>query len=183
MSKEPKLVGKVLFDEKQIRKRAKELGEIISKDYEGEELILLGTLKGSLHWMADLSKCINNNAIYDFVIASSYGSSTISSGIVKIALEPTQNLYNKNVLVIEDIIDTGNTLAYLIKKLEERNPKSIEICTMLDKAARRTNDIKPKYVGFEIDDLFVVGYGLDYDEKYRNLPYISYLEADDVESL
>ena len=183
MAKEPKMVGKVLFDEKQIRKRAKELGEQITKDYEGEEVVVLGTLKGSLPWMADLTKCIELNTIYDFVIVSSYGSSTISSGIVKIALEPTQNLYNKHVIVIEDIIDTGNTLAYLVKKLEERHPKTVEICTMLDKPARRLNDIKPKYIGFEIDDLFVVGYGLDYDEKYRNLPYVSYLEPDDVENL
>lgn len=176
-------IGNVLFTEEQLRNRAKELGEQISKDYEGEEVILLGTLKGSVVWMADIMKSITIDVTIDFIQASSYGSSTTSSGVVKIGYEPSENMYNKNIIIIEDIIDTGNTLFYLNKKLMERGPKSIKICTMLDKPSRRVADIKGDYVGFEVEDLFVVGYGLDYDQKYRNLPYISYLTEEDVESL
>lgn len=183
MTRELKPVGKVLITEEQIRKRAEEIGEQISKDFAGEKVVLLGTLKGSLPWMADVMKNIDLNVEIDFLIASSYGSSTISSGVVKIALEPKENLYNKNVILVEDIIDTGRTLSYLVKKLEERHPKCIKICSMLDKPSRRVADIHGDYVGFEVDDLFVVGYGLDFDQKFRNLPYVSYLEEEDISNL
>lgn len=183
MSKDSNVMGKILFDEKAIRDRAAEIGKQITEDFAGEDVVALCTLKGSLPWTADVIKNIDLDLVLDFIKASSYGSSTVSSGVVKISIEPKENLYNKNVIIIEDIIDTGNTLNYLVKKLEERHPKCIKICTMLNKEERRVADIHGDYVGFEVDDLFVVGYGLDYDEKYRNLPYISYLEEEDIEKL
>ena len=176
-------IGKILLDEETIRNRAKEIGKQISEDLAGEEAVILCTLKGSLPWTADVIKCIDAPIILDFIKASSYGSSKTSSGIVKISVEPKENLYNKHVIIMEDIIDTGNTLFYVMKKLEERHPKSVKLCSMLNKQARRTTDVKGDYIGFEVEDLFVIGYGLDYDEKYRNLPYISYLEEDDIEAL
>ena len=176
-------VGKVLLTEKQITKRAKEIAAQIDKDYEGEELILLGTLKGSVPWLVDIMKSLKMDFKLDFISASSYGSSTSSSGVVKIKFDSEINMYNKHVLVVEDIVDSGNTLHYLVKKLEERGPKSVKVCSMLNKQERRTADLEADYVGFEIDDLFVVGYGLDYDQRFRGLPYVSYLEESDVEEL
>ena len=168
-------VGEILFTEEQIRKKAKELGAQITKDYEGEELVVIGTLKGSVLWFADLIKCIDLDMTIDFVSASSYGSSQTSSGLVKITLDTESNLYNKNVLIVEDIVDTGTTLAYLMDKFKERSPKSVKLVTMLDKPSRRTNGLTADYIGFTVDDIFIVGYGLDYDQRYRNLPYVSYL--------
>ncbi|MCQ2567545.1 MAG: hypoxanthine phosphoribosyltransferase [Mogibacterium sp.] len=176
-------LGKVLYTQEDITRRAKEICKQIDKDYEGEEVLLLGTLKGSIMWMVDIMKYLTVDTSIDFITASSYGSSSFSSGVVKITYEPNVNMYNKNVIIIEDIVDTGNTLKYLIEKLEGRGPKSIKVCSMLNKEARRKTDFKADYVGFEIDDLFVVGYGLDFDQKYRDLPYISYLDAEDVEKL
>ena len=176
-------IGKILYTEADIAKRAKELCKQIEKDYEGEDVLVLGTLKGSVLWMGEIMKNLSASTEIDFICASSYGSSTVSSGVVKITYEPTANMYNKHVLVIEDIVDTGNTLKYLKAKLAERGPKSVAVCTMLNKQARRTTDLVPEYIGFEVDDLFIVGYGLDYDQKFRGLPYISYLEESDVESL
>ena len=176
-------IGKILFTEEDISKRAKEIAAQIDKDYEGEEVILLMTLKGSILWVGDIMKNVTVDTKLDFISASSYGASKSSSGVVKIKFDPEINMYNANVIVIEDIVDTGNTLKYVVAKLKERGPKSIRICTMLNKEARRTTDLHADYVGFEIDDLFVIGYGLDFDQKYRDLPYISYLEEDDVESL
>ncbi|MBQ1490167.1 MAG: hypoxanthine phosphoribosyltransferase [Eubacterium sp.] len=174
------VLGKILYTEEDIRKRAKELGAQITEDYAGEELIVLGTLRGAVMWMCDLLKCINLDTKIDFISASSYGSATQTSGVVRITRDVDMDLYKKNVLIVEDIVDTGTTLKYLKNYLGERNPKSVRICTMLDKPSRRRNDLVADYIGFEIDDLFVIGYGLDYDQKYRNLPYISYLEATDV---
>lgn len=176
-------IGKILFTQEDITRRAKEIGKQLDKDYEGQEVILLGTLKGSVPWLVDIMKNTNIDARVDFITASSYGSSTTSSGVVKITYEPRINMYNKHVLVIEDIIDTGNTLKYLTGKLKERGPKSVKICTMLNKESRRIADLHADYVGFEVDDLFVIGYGLDYDQRYRGLPYISYLDESDVDSL
>ena len=121
-------------------------------------------------------KCLDLDTVIDFVKASSYGSSTTTSGVVKISMDTELNLYNKNVLVVEDIVDTGTTLKYLLEKLNERHPKTLKVCTMLDKPSRRTADFHADYIGFQVEDLFVIGYGLDYDQKYRNLPYISYLQ-------
>lgn len=173
----PVTVGKILFTEKDIQKRAKEIGEQITKDYRGEELVLLCTLKGAFLWMADLTKNIDLDTQIDFISASSYGSGTTTSGVVKITKDINMDLFNKNVLIVEDIVDTGTTLNFIKTYLEERNPKSVKICTMLDKPSRRVVDIQPDYVGYTVDDIFIVGYGLDYDQKYRNLPYISFLEG------
>lgn len=173
-------MGTILYTEKDIQKRAKELGKQITKDYEGEELILLGTLKGAVMWMSELMKYIELDTRVDFVSASSYGSSTTSKGVVKITKDIDMDIYNKNVLIIEDIVDTGYTLRYLKEYLADRNPKSVKICTMLDKPSRRKEKLTADYIGFEVEDLFIIGYGLDFDQKYRNLPYISYLEATDI---
>jgi len=175
--------GKVLLTHEQITEKAKEIAAQIDKDYAGETVIMLGTLKGSVMWMSEVLKYVTIDARMDFVTCSSYGSSTMSSGIVKVTYEPKTNMYNENVIVVEDIIDTGNTLKFLMDRLGERGPKSLKICTMLNKKARRIADLEADYVGFEIDDLFVIGFGLDYDERFRNLPYVSYLEADDVAKL
>ncbi|MBQ0005241.1 MAG: hypoxanthine phosphoribosyltransferase [Clostridiales bacterium] len=183
MATEHTQIGSVLITEEQIRQRAKEIGEQITKDFEGEKVIIIGTLKGSVPWMAELIKHIDLDCVLDFMIASSYGSSTVSSGVVKFSLEPKENLYNQNVIIVEDIIDTGNTLSYILKKFEERGPKCIKICTMLNKESRRVADIHGDYVGFEVEDLFVIGYGLDFDQKFRNLPYVSYLNEEDIEKL
>ncbi len=169
--------GKVLFTEEQIMARAKELGAQISADFDGEPVYLICTLRGAVVWMGDIMKAIKNETEIDFVQASSYGSGTMSSGVVQIKRDLEGEIKGKNVIIVEDIIDTGNTLSKLVAVLKERNPKCIKICTLLDKPARRVADIKADYVGFAIDDLFVIGYGLDYDQKFRNLPYISYLEG------
>lgn len=183
MSNDEKMVGKVLFTGEQITERAKELGKQITEDFAGEEVFLLGTLKGSIMWMAEIMKYIDLDTTIDFIQASSYGSSTISSGVVKIGYNPTEDMYDKNVIIIEDIIDTGTTLSYLKKKLEERHPKALKVCTLLDKPSRRTADVHGDYVGFAVDDLFIIGYGLDYDQKYRNLPYVSYITEEDAGKL
>ena len=176
-------IGKILFTQEDIAKRAKEIAAEIDRDFAGEEVILLCTLKGSLLWIGDVMKNITIGTKLDFISASSYGASKTSSGVVKIKFDPEINMYNANVIVVEDIVDTGNTLKYVLAKLQERGPKCVTVCTMLNKESRRTADFHADYVGFEIDDLFVIGYGLDFDQRYRNLPYISYLEEDDVESL
>ncbi len=170
-------VGKILFTEEQIRARAKEIGKQITEDYAGEEVVLIGTLKGACVWMSDIMKAIDLDTRIDYIIASSYGSGTSTSGIVTIKRDVEEDLYNKHVIIVEDIVDTGTTLAYVKEKFAERHPKSLKICTLLDKPSRRTADIEADYIGFEIDNLFVIGYGLDYDQKYRNLPYVSYLEG------
>ena len=175
--------GKVLFTQEEITKRAKEIAAQIDKDYEGEEVLFLGTLKGSVPWLVDIMKYTTVESKVDFISASSYGSGTSSSGIVKINIDPQINMYQKNVIVIEDIIDSGYTLNYVMGKLRERGPKSLKICSMLNKQSRRIAAVQGDYVGFEVDDLFVIGYGLDYDQKYRGLPYICYLDEDDVDKL
>lgn len=180
---EKNMIGKVLFTQEQITKRAKEIAAQIDKDFEGEEVILLGTLKGSVMWMVDIMKYMKTDAKIDFISASSYGATTTSSGVVKITHEPTINMYGKNVIVIEDIVDTGRTLTYMMPKLKERGPKTVKLCTMLNKNARREDHVEPDYIGFEVDDLFIIGYGLDFDQRFRGLPYISYLEEEDVEGL
>lgn len=169
---------KVLIDEEKLLNRIKVLGGQITKDYENsEELIVVCILKGSLYFTADLTKYIkNDNLKIDFMKVSSYGDEFISSGKVKIIKDLDIDIKNKDVLIIEDIIDTGNTLYYLKNELNKRNPKSLKICTLLDKKSRRQKDIIPNYSGFEIEDKFVIGYGLDYKDLYRNIPYVGYIE-------
>jgi len=170
-------IGKILYTEDQIRERAKELGQELTEHYRGEELILVGTLKGAVVWLADLMKCIDLDTQIDFITASSYGASTSSSGIVKITKDVELDLEGRNVLIVEDIVDSGFTVSKLVEYFKDRKAKSVKVCTLLDKPSRRVADIVPDYIGFTVDDLFIIGYGLDYDQKYRNLPYISYLEG------
>ncbi len=177
-------IGKVLFTQDQIRKRAQELGTEITKDYEGKQLVVLGMLKGAIPWMAELIKYIDLDLRIDFIAASSYGSGTMTTGVVKIKKDVEFDIFKKDVLIVEDIVDTGTTLAFMQKYLAERGPASVKICSMLDKPSRRVeHGAKVDYRGFTVDDLFIIGYGLDYDEKFRNLPYISYLAPDDVDKL
>jgi hypoxanthine phosphoribosyltransferase len=157
-----------------------EIADRINKDYEGEELTLICVLKGGVMFMCDLARRLNLSVRLDFMSVSSYGSETKSSGVVKIIKDLDDSIDGKNVLVVEDIIDSGNTLSYLIDILKKRGPKSIKLCTLLDKPSRREKkDVFVDYVCFEIEDRFVVGYGLDYDQRYRNLPYIGVMELSD----
>lgn len=170
----------VLISEKEIENRILEIADRINKDYEGEELTLICVLKGGVMFMCDLAKKLNLNVRLDFMSVSSYGSQTKSSGVVKIIKDLDNSIDGKNVLVVEDIIDSGNTLSYLMDILKKRGPKSIKLCTLLDKPSRREKkDVFVDYVCFEIEDKFVVGYGLDYDQRYRNLPYIGVMELSD----
>lgn len=167
----------VLISEKEIENRILEIADRINKDYEGEELTLICVLKGGVMFMCDLAKRLNLNVRLDFMSVSSYDSETKSSGVVKIIKDLDDSIDGKNVLVVEDIIDSGNTLSYLMDILKKRGLKSIKLCTLLDKPSRREKkDVFVDYVCFEIEDKFVVGYGLDYDQRYRNLPYIGVME-------
>ena len=167
---------KVLIPEEELTARIAELGEQISKDYEGEEVFLVCILKGSAFFATELAKRITVPVIIDFMATSSYGSGTVSTGEVKIKKDLDLGIEGKNVIIVEDIIDSGNTLHYLSKIFAERNAKSVKMVTMLDKPDRREVDVPVDYTGFAIPDEFVVGYGLDYDQKYRNLPYIGVVE-------
>lgn len=169
-------IGKILITEEQILEKAKEIGAQISADYAGEEIILVGTLRGAVMWMSDLMKNITLDTKIDFISASSYGSGTVSSGSVVIKKDIELDVRDKVVIIIEDIIDTGNTLKYLKDIFIGKKVKEVKICTLLDKPSRRQAEVYGDYIGFTVDDLFIVGYGLDYDQKYRNLPYISYLD-------
>ena len=173
---------RVLLPEEDVNKRISEVAEQISKDYEGKEIHLICILKGSIFFTCELAKRITSPVEIDFMSVSSYGAGTSSSGVVKIGKDLDTTIEGKNVLVVEDIIDSGRTLSYLIQNLKTRNPKSLKLCTLLDKPDRRVCDVKVDYVGFEIPDEFVVGYGLDYDQKYRNLPYIGVVEQDQEET-
>lgn len=170
---------RVLLSEEEVDKRIRELGEQISKDYAGEEVHLICVLRGSVFFTCELAKRITIPVSIDFMSASSYGSNTISSGVIKMVKDLEDPLIGKNVIVIEDIIDTGRTLSHLLKIFQERNPKSLRLCTLLDKPDRRVADVDVDYTGFQIPDEFVVGYGLDYAQKYRNLPYIGIVEFDE----
>lgn len=178
MSSPTQDIQEILITEEQLKEKVKELGQIITKDYQGKDLVLLGVLKGAIMFMADLSRAIDLPLSIDFMAVSSYGSSTQSSGIVKIIKDHDINIEGKDVLIVEDIIDSGLTLSYLRKTLLERKPRSLKICTILDKPERREADVKVDYCGFKIPDKFVVGYGLDFDEKYRNLPFIGVLKPE-----
>ena len=168
---------KILINEETLKNRIKELGEQITNDYKNEELIVICILKGSLYFTADLTKYIeNDNLKIDFMRVSSYGDEFVSSGKINITKDLELDISNKNVLIIEDIIDTGNTLYYLKQVLSERTPKSLKIGTLLDKKSRIEKNIIPDYCGFEIEDKFVIGYGLDYKDLYRNISYIGYVD-------
>ncbi|MCB0108249.1 MAG: hypoxanthine phosphoribosyltransferase [Caldilineaceae bacterium] len=169
-------IESVLIDEATIQRRVKELGEVINQVYAGKELLLVSVLKGSLMFMADLMRAINLPHDVDFMAISSYGAGVNSSGVVRILKDLNFPIEGRNIVVVEDIIDSGRTLSYLVRILHERNPASIRVMTLLDKPDRREVDIDVDWVGFEIPNHFVVGYGLDYNEKYRNLPYIGILK-------
>lgn len=166
----------VMISEKEIQKRIKELALKINKRYESQELYVICILKGSVMFTIDLIKKLNMPVILDFMIVSSYGANTESSGEVKIIKNLDNSIEDKNVLIVEDIIDTGLTLNKIVDLLKKKNPRNIEICTLLNKKDRRINYVDVQYVGFEISNEFVVGYGLDIDQKYRNLPYIGQIK-------
>ena len=169
---------KVLVPEEDVAKRIKELGEQISKDYAGRQVHLVCVLKGGSFFMCELAKRITVPVSLDFMSVSSYGSETKSSGVVRIVKDLDEPLKGKDVIVIEDIVDSGRTLSYLLEMLRDRGPASLRLCTLLDKPERRVTDVHVDYTGFQIPDEFVVGYGLDYDQRYRNLPYIGVVELD-----
>ena len=171
-------VQEILFSEEVIRNRVKALGEQISRDYAGKEIVCIGVLKGCFVFMADLVRELDLDCSIDFMAVSSYGSGTVTTGAVKIGKDISANIEDRDVLIIEDILDSGVTLSYLREFLMQRKPASIKICTLFDKPARRRADIKADYVGLVCPDEFIVGYGLDYDEKYRNLPYIGVLKPE-----
>ena len=163
---------KVLFSREQIAKRVVELGSQISRDFQGEQVTLIGVLKGAAIFLSDLSRHITLDATFDFISVSSYGNEKQNSGEVKLLKDVDQSMEGKNVILVEDILDTGLTLSYLSRVLEAHKPRSLRIAALLDKTSRRVQPIKAHYVGFEIPDEFVVGYGMDYAERYRNLPDI-----------
>jgi hypoxanthine phosphoribosyltransferase len=168
-------VSEILIDEETLHGRIAELGAQISDDYRGEDLLLIGVLKGAIFFMADLMRSIDIPCEVDFMAISSYGAGIDSSGVVRILKDLDVSIEGRNVLVVEDIIDSGLTLSYLLRNLEAREPASLEVCALLTKPERRENDVACRYVGFEIPNRFVIGYGLDFAERYRNLPFVGVL--------
>ncbi len=168
-------IGEVMITEEQIRVRVNEIAKQISEDYAGEEVVFVGILRGSVVFLSDLIRRVSIDSKIDFMVVSSYGESTKTSGVVKINKDLESSIEDLNVIVVEDIIDTGVTLHYLMDYLKCKKPKSLKVCTFLDKPSRRTADIEADYTGFEVEDKFIVGYGLDFNQKYRNLPYITCL--------
>src|SRR5213595_3357248 len=169
-------VSKVLIEEDAVAARVAELGADVSADYAGRDLLLVGVLKGAVFFMADLMRHLTVTCEVDFMAISSYGAATDSSGVVRILKDLDINIAGRDVLVVEDIIDSGLTLSYLMRNLEAREPASLEICALLTKPERREIDVPVRYVGFEIPNRFVIGYGLDFAERYRNLPYVGVLD-------
>lgn len=163
------LYGKVIISEEQIKQRIKELGAQITRDYANKKLLLVGILNGCVYFITDLSREIDKLLQIDFMVVSSYGNSTSSSGVVKIIKDLSRSIEGFDVLIVEDLVDTGLTLSYIKEVLEARNPNSVKICTLVDKKGRRKKDLVPDYVGFEIPNEFIIGYGFDYAERYRNL--------------
>lgn len=166
------VIDRILIDQETIQKRVKELGEQISRDYEGKTITLVCILKGGLMFLCDLAKHITVPVKYDFMSVSSYGDSTQSSGVVRITKDLEESIEGKHIIIVEDIIDTGLTLSYLLNNLLSRNPASLKICTLLDKPDNRRVEIPVDYVGFKVPNEFLVGYGLDYQQLYRNYPYV-----------
>ena len=171
-------IAYVLLNKEQIAQRVEELGKEITRDYQDKQLLMVCILKGSVVFYADMMRQIDLKMDLDFMSASSYGASTNSSGVVRIKKDLSTDISGRHVLIVEDILDTGNTLSCLMEVLKDRNPASIEICTLMDKPERRVKNLQAKYVGFTIPDAFVVGYGLDYDELYRNMPDIGVLKPE-----
>jgi hypoxanthine phosphoribosyltransferase len=171
-------VTEILIEEDTLRRRVASLGEEISGDYEGRDLLLIGVLKGAVFFMADLMRHLTVPCEVDFMAISSYGAATDSSGVVRILKDLDINIEGREVLVVEDIIDSGLTLSYLMRNLEAREPASLEICALMTKPERREIDVPVRYVGFEIPNRFVIGYGLDFAERYRNLPYVGVLDPE-----
>jgi hypoxanthine phosphoribosyltransferase len=171
-------VGEILIDEDRLQGRIRELGQELSVDYAGRDLLMIGVLKGAVFFLADLMRHVSVPCEIDFMAISSYGASTDSSGIVRILKDLDINIEGRNVLIVEDIIDSGLTLSYLMRNLESREPASLEVCCLLTKPERREIDVPVRYVGFEIPNKFVIGYGLDFAERYRNLPYVGVLHPE-----
>ena len=171
-------VGEILIEEQPLQARIRELGAELSADYAGRELLLVGVLKGAVFFMADLMRSLTVPCEIDFMAISSYGAATDSSGVVRILKDLDINIEGRHVLVVEDIIDSGLTLSYLIRTLEAREPASLEVVALMTKPSRREIDVPVRWIGFEIPNKFVVGYGLDFAERYRNLPYVGVLHAD-----
>jgi hypoxanthine phosphoribosyltransferase len=168
-------IGEILVDAGVLQRRVAELGEEISRDYAGRSLLLIGVLKGAVFFLSDLMRFIDIPVEVDFMAVASYGSATDSSGVVRILKDLDVVIAGRDVLIVEDIVDSGLTLQYLLRNLGSRDPGSLEVCALLTKPERRKVDLPTRYVGFEIPDRFVVGYGLDYAERYRNLPYVAAL--------
>jgi hypoxanthine phosphoribosyltransferase len=172
----PGTIGEALVSQEDLERRVRELGAEISRDYAGKELFLVGVLKGAVFFLSDLMRCIEVPCEVDFMAVASYGSSTDSSGVVRILKDLDATIEGKDVLIVEDIIDSGLTLSYLLRTLKARDPRSLEVCALLTKPERREVDLPIRYTGFEIPNRFVIGYGLDHAERYRNLPYVAVLQ-------
>jgi len=169
-------IGEVLVSAEDVQRRVAELGEQISRDYAGRSLLLIGVLKGAVFFLSDLMRFIDIPVEVDFMAVASYGSATDSSGVVRILKDLDASIEDRDVLIVEDIVDSGLTLQYLMRNLGSRNPRTLEVCALLTKPERRKVDLPTRYVGFEIPNRFVVGYGLDYAERHRNLPFVAVLE-------
>ena len=172
-------IGEILVDNDALTRRVEELGAEISRDYEGRDLVMVGVLKGAVIFIADLMRELTVPCEIDFMAVSSYGSSTDSSGVVRILKDLDASIEGRDVLIVEDIIDSGLTLHYLIKNLKARSPRSLEVCALLTKPERRRVDLRPRYVGFEIPNRFAIGYGLDHGQQYRNLDFVAVLDDGD----
>ena len=171
-------ISEIIYTEEQIITRVREMGAQISREYEGKDLLMISVLKGSLIFMADLMRSVDIPCSIDFLSVSSYGNGTSTTGEVRILKDLDASIEDKDLLIVEDILDSGVTLSFLLKNLQARNPRSIKLCTLLDKPERRKVDIFADYVGFDVPNHFIVGYGLDYAEHYRNLPYIGILKPE-----
>lgn len=171
-------IAEVLINEAQIKQRVAELGAAINKDFAGEQVLIIAVLKGALLFLADLMRHVDLPLAVDFLAVSSYGAGTQSSGVVRILKDLDESIEHRNVIIVEDIVDSGRTLDYLLRMLRQRHPATLHVCTLLDKRDRREIDVPIDYVGFEVPDAFVVGYGLDYGEHYRQLPFIGVLKPE-----
>lgn len=171
-------IKSIMISEEEIAKKVKELGRQLTEEYKGKDLLIVGILKGCMLFLSDLVRAIDLPLTMDFMVVSSYGTTTKSSGVVRIIKDLEREIEGKHILIVEDIVDTGLTLSYLVENFKTRNPKSVKICSLLDKPDRRKAQVDIEYVGFKIPDEFVVGYGLDYGENYRNLPYVCVLKPE-----